>query len=130
MKNNNVKTVKVSAIPTLSTISAEYEAVTAAKKKYDEVKQGLVKQLAAAIADVPADAPVLNRDLARAAGLTPLHFASIINAQHQTGVHSTTVTVTRRFIEVDEDGNPIEGAAVRELRSELTGYYGKRDRNW
>lgn len=127
---NNVKTVKVSSIPTLSAISAEYEAVTAAKKKYDDVKRDLVKQLAAAIADVPADAPVLNKDLARAAGLTPLHFASIVNAQHQANVHSTTVTVTRRFIEVDEDGNPIEGGAVREYQSELTGYYGKRGRNW
>lgn len=127
--NNNINTVELSAIPAIANLSADYKAVAAAKEKYDTTKRTIVKQLAAALADIPAEAPVLNKDLARAAGMTPLHFANIVDAQHQLGVNSTTVTVTRRFVEVDEDGKPIEGAPITEKTSSLVAYYGK-GRRW
>ena len=130
MKNNN-NTVSLSTMPRINDLNANFQAVQEVKKQYEQVRKDFCDQLYEAIKDLPQDAPVLNRDLAQAAGLTPLHMASIIN-HGRCDIRSTSVTVTRRFIEVDEDGKPIEGATIKEQTSTLTGYYGKRDpqRRW
>lgn len=126
MKNNNIVTVSKDSMPALSSLSSGFQAMQEVKKQYEETRNQFVNQLRAVIKDVPSDAPILNRDLARAAGITPLHMAAIINANDSVNIHSTDVTITRRFVEVDENGKPIEGAPIREKQSRLTGYYGKR----
>lgn len=127
MKNNNKTTaVSLSTMPRISDLSTNFQAMQEVKKHYEQTRKDFCGQLHEAIKDLPAETPVLNRDLARAAGLTPLHMASIIH-YGRSDIHATSVTITRRFVEVDEDGQPIEGAPIQERTSTLTGYYGKRD---
>lgn len=129
--NNNTTTVSLSTMPRINDLNVNFQAMQEVKRRYEETRKGFCDQLYEAIKDVPGDAPVLNRDLARAAGLTPLHMASIIH-NGRSDIRTTSVTVTRRYVEIDEDGKPIEGAPIKEQTSTLTAYYGKRDpqRGW
>lgn len=129
MKNDNIITVSKDSIPALSALASGFQAVKDVKKQYEDTRSQFVGQLRDALKEVPVNHPLLNRDLARAAGITPLHMAAIINANATSGIQSTSVVVTRRFVEVDENGKPIEGAPIREQQSELTAYYGKRERD-
>lgn len=124
-KNANVNK---SAIPALSEVAVNFQAAVDAKKLYEDTKHKVVVQLSDALATVPRDCPILNRDLARAAGVTPLHMANIIHGAGFSSIRHTTVTVTRRFAEVDEDGKLVEGGQVKDVTSSLLAFYGNGGR--
>lgn len=124
-KNANVNK---SAIPALSEVAVNFKAAADAKKLYEDTKHNVVVQLSDALATVPRDCPILNRDLARAAGVTPLHMANIIHGAGFGSIGHTTVTVTRRFAEVDENGKLVEGGQVKDVTSSLLAFYGNKGR--
>lgn len=130
MKNNNkTATVAKADMPSLLTLSDQFKAFRDAKAAYRATCGAFTDQLRKAISDLPQETPVLNRDLAKAAGMTPLHMANVINAHGDSRIHSTSVTVTRRFVEIDEDGAPISDTVI-ERQSTLVGYYGKGGCRW
>lgn len=125
MKN---MTTTIKATDTMTSIAAIHEAAKAAQKAYEDARERMVQEI---IAQLPEDAsaPVLNMDLARMAGVTPAHMASMINAQgYGSGVATTTVEKVRRFVEVDEDGKIIEGGKVKETSSSVVAFYKGKNR--
>lgn len=127
MKNINTTTITTAS---MTGIAAIHEAAKAARKAYEDARDKMVKDIVAQL-PTDADAPVLNVDLARAAGLAPTHMASLMNRNgYGSGVATRTVTKVRRFVEVDEDGQILKNGGVKEQRSELVAYYKDTSRRW
>lgn len=127
MKN---MTATIKATDTMTAIAAIHDAAKAAQKAYEEARDRMVQEIISQLPDDPAT-PVLNLDLARMAGVTPAHMASMMNAQgYRSGVATTTVEKVRRFVEVDEDGKIIEGGKVKETSSRVVAFYKDKGRRW
>lgn len=125
MKKNVMKYEGITA----ANIAAKRAAMVAAKDAYDSAKDELVSGLAAFLEQNP-NAVVVNKDMAHAAGLTPTHMASIV--QHggwNKGIESDSMTVTKQYVEIDEDGKPIEGGATLTVNKTLTVYRKRRNRS-
>lgn len=125
MSNNiKVQAVSIDKIPALQNVARDFNQYKAAQEVYKQTRDRAAQQIHDIVAKTPPETPILNRDLAVAAGVTPLHMATILRSYFD--IRTTSVDVTRRFIEIGEDGQPIPGAKVVEKTSSLMAYYGRR----
>lgn len=126
MKNN----ITTYTAATMSTIATTAKAKRDAEKAYKDAKTEMVKGLAEFLNQNP-DAVVLNKDLARQSGLTPAHMASIVSAEgYNMGIQSDSMTVTKRYAEVDEDGQLVPGGTVRTKNRDLCVFRKRTSRRW
>lgn len=126
MKNTNNITTYTAA--TLSAIGSTAAARKAADDAYKAAKTEMVGELARFLKENP-EAIVLNKDLARQCGIEPGHMASIVQSEgYRLGIQSDSMTVTKRYAEVDESGQLVEGGTVREENRSLTVFKARRER--
>lgn len=126
MKN----TITTYSAVSMSAISAAAQVKRDADKAYKDAKTEMVKGLAEFLNQNP-DAVVLNKDLARQSGLTPGHMASIVSSEgYNMGIQSDTMTVTKQYAEIDENGNLVPGGTVRTERKDLCVFRKRTSRRW
>lgn len=100
MKINTTVSIDISAVGTIN------EARRTVQKKYNEAKRSALKDIAELVSSLPDGECILNKDLARMAGISPSHMSNIIG-RSPNRIYRTTIPVVRRFIELDAAGNTI-----------------------
>lgn len=128
MKNNvNITTY---AAANLSTISATAEAKRKAEDAYKAAKKQVVKDLAQFLTENPT-AVVLNKDMARMAGINPGHMASIVQSEgYNLGIASDSVVVTKQFAEIDESGQLVPNGTIRTETKSLCAFTKRKASRW
>ena len=118
--NYNVKkpTVKGCSLGAANTAREE------AERLYKEVRDKYAAQVVAMLESMDKDEVMLNKDIARAAGITPAHAAQILEhpVRRSPKVGFWTAHTTTRYAEVDEDGKLVEGGKVCEKHSNCLAY--------
>lgn len=100
MKINTTVSIDISSVGTIN------EARRTVQKKYNEAKRQTLKNIAELVSSLPDGECILNKDLAKMAGISPSHMSNIIG-RYPNRIYRTKIPVVRRFIEVDEAGNII-----------------------
>lgn len=111
----------------LANLGKDFRAVKSAEMLYKSSAETCMHMLKEVLEDATFDKPILNRDLANAAGISPAHMATIIRSCFKDNISCITVTVTTYFREVDETGHIIEGGSVQAKHHKVRGYVGN---NW
>lgn len=90
----------------ISSVGAINDTRRTVQKKYNEAKRQALNDIAKLVSSLPDGECVLNKDLARMAGISPSHMSNIIG-RYPSRIYRTKIPVIHRFIELDAAGNTI-----------------------
>lgn len=118
--NYNVKKPTVKGC----SLGAANAARKEAERLYKEVRDKYAAQVVAMLESMDEGEVMLNKDIARAAGITPAHAAQILghSVRRSPKVGFWTAHTTTRYAEVDEDGKLVEDGKVCEKHSSCLAY--------
>ncbi len=101
-----------------------FQQMEAAKKAWADYKEVVFKSVRDYLLAHPGEV-VTCKDVAQATGFQPTQVGSALSAMHSQGIRHESVTVTRKFAEIDENGQMVDGGEVKEIRRDFSGYRAK-----
>lgn len=116
-------------------IKTQVKAVRAlieeAEKQYRDTKSATINRVVNYLKENP-DVTVTVVDIAEATGIPKTYIRDALLSQHWNGsLERTMVSVTRRFAQVDENGELIPNGRTLKQKISMTGYTAKRiRRSW
>lgn len=110
--NDNAAIVKATFAPS-SGITDARAAMEAAKEALAAAKRGMVEDVVSTLRqDGRPGGFILCKDIAAKYGVRPCDVGSVMAGPFGARIRTKSVTIARRFLEVDENGNPVEGAPL------------------
>lgn len=137
MKNNTMNTHK--AINDLSNrltcnpadIAAQFQAKRNAQKAYEKARYEFAKNVADYLKNAPEGTMILNSDLAKKCGIGNAHMAVLMYQDaHPLGIRADSVTTTKHYVEVDENGNVLDNGDQLTVRKSRTAWRKMNSRGW
>lgn len=112
-------------------IASQFAAKRAAEKAYKETRKQVIKAVADTLNAAPEGTVILNSDLARMCGISEAHMASLMQYDgYDEGIRSERVEVTKRYAEIDENGQVLTGAEPLVITKYRAAYRKKNSRGW
>lgn len=110
-------------VPTTA-IAAAREDIQAAQDKLREAKRSMASNISTYLRENP-DAILTCGDMGRAFGIRACEAGEIMERFGQ-GVTATGVTIVRKFAEISESGELVQGGQVKTVKGSYTGYTARK----